>query len=233
MKGKIGIIVIILSFLISLNPYWLIFGVPLFVIGIILLLLSQKSIKSKLIWIITPIIFWYPFMHLFLYLMGIIGTVTAQKLDLIFPKNFEGKAIVISNMPCGKEIEIIDNREQLKIPESGILLYKGNLRSGYINNRYLKINNNGKKMEIATRANYMYFEDSENKPDKSVVGIWLSGGGTKYNPNPDGGIKYSFREFVISSKDSLEKWSDFKSSRELERITDSLVENCKNKNQPQ
>tara|TARA_R100001369_G_C3287445_1_gene163260 strand:- start:576 stop:875 length:300 start_codon:yes stop_codon:yes gene_type:complete len=99
MKRKIGII-IVLSFLISFNPYWLIFGVPLFLIGIILLLLSRKSIKSKLIWILTPIILWYPFMQLFFYLMGTIGTATAQKLDLICPTTFEGKAIIISNMPC-------------------------------------------------------------------------------------------------------------------------------------
>ena len=230
MKGKIGIVIIILSFLISLNPYWLIFGVPLFIIGIILLLLSQKSIKSKLIWILTPIILWYPFMNLFFYLMGTIGTATAQKLDLIFPENFKGKAIVISEMPCGEEIEIIDNREQLRIPKNGILLYKGNLKSGYINNRYFKIGKNGKKTEIPTRANYMYFDDSENKPDESVEGIWLIGGGTKYNPNPNSGNNYSFKEFLISSKDSLEKWDDFKSSRKLERITDSLVEKCKYKN---
>ena len=230
MKGKIGIVIIILSFLISLNPYWLIFGIPLFLIGIISLLLSRKSIKSKLIWILTPIILWYPSMLLFFYLMGTIGTATAQKLDLIFPENFEGKAIVISNMPCGKEIEIIDNREQLKIPESGILLYKGDLKSGYINNQYFKISKDGKKTEIPTRANYMYFEDSENIPNESVKGIWLSGGGTKYNPNPNGGINYSYREFVISSKDSLEKWNDFKSSRKLDRVTDSLVESCKDKN---
>ena len=230
MKGKIGIVIIILSFLISLNPYWLIFGIPLFLIGIISLLLSRKSIKSKLIWILTPIILWYPSMLLFFYLMGTIGTAKAQKLDLIFPENFEGKAIVISNMPCGKEIEIIDNREQLKIPESGILLYKGDLKSGYINNQYFKISKDGKKTEIPTRANYMYFEDSENIPNESVEGIWLSGGGTKYNPNPNGGINYSYREFVISSKDSLEKWNDFKSSRKLDRVTDSLVESCKDKN---
>ena len=230
MKGKIGIVIIILSFIISLNPYWLTFGVPLFFIGIIILLLSQKSIKLKLIWILTPIFLWYPFMNLFFYLMGTIGTATAQKLDLIFPENFKGKAIVISEMPCGEEIEIINNREQLRIPESGILLYKGNLKSGYINNRYFKIDKNGKKTEIPTRANYMYFEGSENRPDESIEGIWFSGGGTKYNPNPNGGINYSYKEFLISSKDSLEKWNDFKSSRKLERITDSIVEKCKNKN---
>ncbi|GAA5219668.1 hypothetical protein GCM10025777_02980 [Membranihabitans marinus] len=162
--------------------------------------------------------------------MGIIGTATAQKLDLIFPENFKGKAIVISDMPCGEEIEIIENRKQLRIPENGILLYKGKLKSGYINNRYFKIDNSGNKTEIPTRANYMYWEDSENKPDESVVGIWLSGGGTKYNPSPNGGINYSFIEFVISSKDSLEKWSEFKRTKKLEKLTDSLVTECKNKN---
>ena len=145
MKAKIGIGIIIIAFLVCLNPYLLIFGVPLFIIGIIILLLSDKNLKTKLIWILTPIILWYPSMHLYFYLMGTIGTATAQKLDLIFPENFKGKAIVVSDMPCGEEIKIIDNREQLRIPENGILLYKGNLKSGYINNRYFKIDNNGNK----------------------------------------------------------------------------------------
>tara|TARA_R100001369_G_C3287445_1_gene163259 strand:- start:192 stop:416 length:225 start_codon:yes stop_codon:yes gene_type:complete len=74
----------------------------------------------------------------------------------------------------------------------------------------------------------MYFEDSENIPNESVEGIWLSAGGTKYNPN--GGINYSYREFEVSSEDSLKKWNDFKSSRKLDRVSESLVENCKDKN---
>jgi len=162
--------------------------------------------------------------------MGTIGTATAQKLDLIFPENFKGKAIVISEMPCGNEIEIIDNREQLRIPENGILLYKGNIKSGYINNRYFKIDKKGNKSEIPFRANYMYWDDSENKPNEREIGIWLSGGGSKYNPSSNGGINYSFREFIISSKDSLEKWTEFKRLRELEKLTDSSVAECKNKN---
>ena len=120
------------------------------------------------------------------------------------------------------------NREQLKTPENGILLYKGNLKSGYINNRYFKIDKNGKKTEIPFRAHYMYFEDSKDKPDESLIGIWSLGGGKKSKSNSKGGINYSYREFVISSKDSLEKWSGIKRSRGLEKLTDSLVEKCKN-----
>ncbi|RNC85801.1 MAG: hypothetical protein ED557_03230 [Balneola sp.] len=230
MKTKIGIGIIIASFLISINPYLLIFGIPLYIIGIVILLFSNSKLKTKLIWIFAPMILWYPFTHLFFYLLGIIGTATAQKLDLIFPENFEGKVIVVSNMPCGQEIDIIDNREQLLIPENGVLLYKGNLKSGYINNRYFKIANDRNKSEIPFLANHMFWEDSNNKPNESIVGIWLGGGGTKYNPNPNAGINYSFREYLISSKDSLKKWGEFKYSRELERLTDTLVAKCKNEN---
>ena len=96
MKSKIGIGLIILSFLICLNPYFLIFGIPIFLIGSLILLISNKKLKSKLIWIFIPLIFWYPTMNLFIYLTGIIGTATAQKLDIIFPENFsEGSSLLV------------------------------------------------------------------------------------------------------------------------------------------
>ena len=225
MKVKIGGIIIILSFLISLNPYLLIFGIPLFIIGIITLLLFNKDLKTKLIWILTPIILWYPMMKLFLYLMGVIGTANAQKLDLIFPKNFKGKAIIISEMPCGEKIKIIDKREQLYIPENGILLYNGSFKGGYVNNRYFTIDKNGNKTTIPFLANYMFWDDSETKPSESKIGVWLSGGGSIYNHDSYGGINYSFREFLISSNDSLEKWSELK---QLEKLANGIVAKCKN-----
>lgn len=228
MKGKIGTIIIILSFLVSLNPYWLIFGIPLFIIGVVILSFSTKDIIVKLIWIVAPLILWYPSVFLFFYLIGTIGTATAQKLDLIFTENFKGKAIVIPNMPCGESIEIVENREQLKIPENGILLYKGDLKSGYVNNRYFKVDKKGEKTELPFRANYMYFENSDKKPDEKVVGVWLRGIGKKYNPNHIGGINYEYREYIVSSKDSLEKQFDFKRLKKLEELTDSIVDKCKN-----
>ncbi|PZW37595.1 hypothetical protein LX95_02877 [Mesonia algae] len=65
MKGKIGIAIIILGFLICLNPYWLIFGLPSFIIGGIILSISNMKFKTKLFWIISPIILWIPFTYLF------------------------------------------------------------------------------------------------------------------------------------------------------------------------
>lgn len=175
---------------------------------------------------VAPLLLWYPCMHLFFYLAGTIGTATAQKLDILFPENFKGKAIVISEMPCGEAIEIIDNREQLRIPENGILLYKGKLNPGYVNNRYFKIDKSGNKTEMPLLGNHMYWDDLEDKPSGSEVEIWLNGGGTKYNPGPNGGVKYSFREFVVSSKDSLKQWSKVKRSGKLGKLTDSLVKRC-------
>jgi len=229
MKSKIGIGLIILSFIICLNPYFLIFGIPTFLIGSLILSLSNKNLKSKVIWIFTPLIIWYPIMTLFIYVTGIIGTATAQKLDFIFPENFKGKAIIVPNMPCGQKVEFYKNREQIKIPESGILLYQGELEYGYVNHKYYSKDRNGKKSEILALHNYMFWDDYENPPKTGKLGVWSKGGGQKYFNNSNE-INYSFREFILSSKDSLNKWNNFKRNKKFEKKTDSLVKICLKKN---
>lgn len=229
MKSKIGIGLIILSFIICLNPYFLIFGIPTFLVGSLILFRSNKNLKSKLLWFFTPLIIWYPIMNLFIFITGIIGTATAQKLDFIFPENFKGKAIIVSNMPCGQEVEFYKNREQIKIPESGILLYQGELKYGYINHKYYSIDKNGKKSELLALYNYMFWDDYENPPKTEKFGVWSGGGGQKYFNNSNE-IMYSYSEFILSSKDSLNKLNDFKKNNEFEKKIDSLVLNCMKKN---
>ena len=119
-KYIIGLTIIVLTFLVSLNPYLLIFTIPIFLIGVGLLWFSKTKILKKILWTVLPLILWYPLMHLFFYLSGIIGTATAQKLDFNFPDNFKGKAIVIQQIDCGQEILKKDGREQLNFPENGI-----------------------------------------------------------------------------------------------------------------
>jgi hypothetical protein len=169
-------------------------------------------------------------MNLFIYVTGIIGTATAQKLDFIFPENFRGKAIIVPNMSCGQTVEFYKNREQVKIPENGILLYQGELKYGYVNHKYYSINKNGKKSELLALHNYMFWDDYEKPPKTGKFGVWSKGGGQKYFNNTKEEIKYSFREFILSSKDSLNKWNNFKRNRKLEKKTDSLVEKCVKKN---
>lgn len=228
-NSKIGIGIIIIGFLISLNPYWLIIAIPIFLIGVVLLILSNKSRLEKVLWTIIPIALWYPGMFLFMYLIGNIGTAMAQKIDFIFKEDFEGKAMVIYNMKCGQEVYKIDEREQLEIPENGILLYKGEIKSGYINHNYYFEDKIGVKTKIPERANHMYFESSELKPDKSIVGVWLGGMGNKSINLPKPEVEFKYITLTVSSADSIGKYSEFHYSKNFEAISDGLVQNCTKK----
>jgi hypothetical protein len=184
-----------------------------------------------MLWTIIPIALWYPGMFLFMYLIGNIGTAMAQKIDFIFKEGFEGKAIVISKMECGQKIKTIENREQLEIPSNGVLFYQGEIKSGYINHNYYFEDKTGKKIKIPERANHMYFESSEHKPNKSIIGVWLGGMGTKSINFPKLEVEFKYISLTVSSADSIDNYSEFHYSKNFESISDSLVQNCiKNEN---
>lgn len=188
---------------------------------------SNSPKKTKLLWTLVPLILWYPAGFLFTYLAGTIGFSTAQKLEFVFPENFIGKAIVIEKMPCGQPKKIINGREQLYIPENGILLYQGELETGYVNHKYYKLQANGQKIEIPERYHYMYFDSEKIKPDSTVVGAWLTENGTAYINDVDRKIEYNFMNVIVSSKDSLQKYYEFDYSKKLEEGVDSLVRGCR------
>lgn len=220
----IGKVIIVLTFIASLNPYILIFTVPVFIIGAILVWISNLRTKVKAFWTFLPILLWYPSFYLFMYLSSVVGTATAQKLDFVFPIDFEGKVIVVENMPCGQPVKTENGREQLFIPENGILLYSGELKAGYVNHKYFRLLPNGQKTELPERANYMYFDSEKQKPSTSIEGAWLLGLGNGTNTQ---GNHYSYLNLLVASKDSAEKYYEFQYTKNIETLTDSLVNHCK------
>ncbi len=222
----IGIGIIVIGFLISLNPYLLIVAVPVFLIGAVILLLSNSSRLRKTLWTIVPLILWYPAMFLFMALLGIIGTATTQKLDFIFKEGFEGKVMIVSDRKCGQKVFKVDGREQLVIPENGVLLYQGKVKPGYINHGYYFESDEGMKIEIPERADHMYWEGSSKHPNKSIVGIWVGGMGTKHINLPKPEVEFKYLSLTVSSADSIGKYSEFHYSKNFEALSDSLVQEC-------
>ena len=230
MKDKkyiIGLTIIILTFFVSLNPYLLIFTVPVFLIGVGLLWFSKTKILTKTLWTVLPLLFWYPSMHLFFYLSGIIGTATAQKLDFNFPDNFKGKAIVVQQIDCGQEILKKDGREQLNFPENGILLYNGKIESGYINHQYFYVTNTGDRKKIPERANYMFWDEVKTKTSSSEVGVWFEGMGMATQIPSDKLSEYKYLEMIVSSKDSLEKYYDFQYNKRTDSLKFEIMKQCR------
>ncbi|MBK0404805.1 hypothetical protein I5M27_17570 [Adhaeribacter sp. BT258] len=226
MKAKIGIIIIILAFAVSLNPYLLIFTIPAFVIGVILLWFEKTKIKIKVAWTLLPIVIWYPAVLLFMFLSATIGTATGQKLDFIFPKDFIGPVVVIDKMNCGQPINKIEGREVLNIPNNGILLYKGTIKSGYVNHRYFRRDKTGNLIEIKDSGTKTFWE-KENKPKQdNEIDVFLRGMGSTVSNLPEP-IDYSWMTLIVSSKDSLPNFDDFGYNKQMSQEAESLIRKCK------
>jgi len=119
---KIGIVLLILGFVISFLGYGtIIIGLPVYLVGIITLLFGALKIKKKLLWILTPMILFYPTFKM-------VGSISyyfsdIQKVDLILPADFKGKAIIIDNTDFGQKFEEKSRREQIIFDKSGIVFY--------------------------------------------------------------------------------------------------------------
>ena len=119
---KIGIGLIIIGFLI---PFFVfmggIIGIPIFIIGVITLLFGTLKLKQKLIWILTPLLLYYPVSKAYYEISFYLADI--QKVDLILPAGFKGTAIIIDNADFGQTFDKKYRREQIVFDENGISFY--------------------------------------------------------------------------------------------------------------
>lgn len=228
MIGRIGAGIIILAFILSvLSPYVLMFTIPAFILGLILVWIGKNKPVAKALWTFLPLLLWYPTFWLYMLLNGIIGTAAAQKFDFIFQNNFKGKMILIGPLPCGQPVQRKDGREQLFVPDNGILLYQGDVESGFVNHRYFYRLSNGNLKIIPARANYMYVDDNKNPPPSQEVGVWHGGFSARGLSEIDPEIEYRGLELTVDSKDSIGLHNEFQKERRFQTLTDSIIRACK------
>ena len=119
---KIGIGLIIIGFLIPTYVFMgFIIGLPIFMIGVIFLLFGTFKLKQKLLWILTPLVLFYPTSKAVHEISFYFADI--QKVDLILPENFKGTAIIIDNTDFGQKFNKKHRREQIVFNENGIVFY--------------------------------------------------------------------------------------------------------------
>ncbi|MDF1697744.1 MAG: hypothetical protein P1U56_17995 [Saprospiraceae bacterium] len=220
----IGKILITLGLIISLNPYLMVFfGGPTFLIGALIYLNTKNSIQSKLLWILTPIVIWYPLMLSFYWVCGAIGTATAQKKDYIIPENFRGKIKVVESQ-CGQVPKIKDGRIQFEIPSNGIYLFNGELKSGYVNEKFYIKKQNSELEEIESKPWATRDEEKDTKGSERITGIY-GGAFGHFGDN-----KANFIEKYIETNKIYDEQVFFQITKRQDEILDSLRANCENKN---
>jgi len=231
MKTKLGITIIILSFVVSLNPYTLIFVTPVFLIGCLILWLSKSSIKKKVILTIAPIILWYPGFLGFMYLNSYLGPKLAQKVEYRIPNGFKGQVMVIFPVECGQPVREENGREIIDIPEDGIVYYQGNIEAGYINWTY-KLQDHDKPAGIYEFKTWNMSEEELKNINPDSLGVFGGGGWSTMSASSDDNsneneISYKVRTLRIDNWKNREEHfaEDMKDS--LQNIYEQKIRDCK------
>jgi hypothetical protein len=222
---KTGIVLIIISWLACLNPYWLIFAGPVFVVGLIVVWFSRAKTKTKLLTTILPLLLWYPGMYAFF----ILASRRMTPETFLIPKDFRGRITLIYSEPCGQTVPKVDGRLIYKVPDNGIMILTNEFETGIIDHEYYFVDENGNKVGKITPLNQHDFneeytlEKNMNEPPRNKVGIFhlgTSGGSTLNNGD------YKSHVMAVNSWDSLRVQN---SSGFVDSFVDSILFDCRQK----
>jgi hypothetical protein len=161
-KYLFGLTLILISFVACVVSFWLlIFGVPIFVAGTILVLFSRVTAKKKLIVTILPIVLYFPTTYLFLFAYNY-----STPKTFIIPDSYEGPIRIVYNENCGTKYFKKNGNLTLVFPDNGILILNEKFDGG-VNNRYFLLSRNGQKKLI---KGYVGFEKESKKTPYILIG---------------------------------------------------------------
>ena len=215
----IGLTLIISSFIVCLiSFYLLVFGIPTFLIGAILIFLSKQTIKTKLLTTLIPLVLYIPCTFLFLFIYNY----SSQKTILI-PKNFNGNLRVVYEENCGVVYEKKEGVKTLTFPDNGILILNEDF-DNHVNYKYYLVDKLGNKTEIP-----QIFDSKDRVQKRSCVLVGGSGtiGQTvEANSISKEGKEIFYKDFFVYNKYTIDR-NDYKSQQRFDSLTTVIVNQCR------
>ena len=212
------ILIIIGAGLTTFIPYLLyiyFFPFIIFIIGLIILWLTNRKVKTKILWSLCPILFFFSYQFLWKWYN------TTEPETFLIPEKYRGKVLIVFNSKCGEEIEYENGRRIYKVPNDGILLTKFNDEQGFINQEFYLVDKNGnrksiKQLDVRDFNEEWTTEKNPKEPSRQKLAIFNAG--TTYSNGNS--------EFCISKYKDLEKL-DFKYDQKFDSILSRKTSNCK------
>ena len=215
-RDKIGISFLIIGFLIPFFIYFgLIIGLPIYIIGIIILLFGNLKIKQKLLWILIPAILFVPVSKTFSSISFYFADI--QKFDIILPENFKGTAIIIDNSDFGQTFEKKHRREQIIFKENGIAFYPTELEMDRSKFRVFTKQKNGELKQILL---------SSETSEKNTL---LAYGESRFEKTVESEIKYIPYDFIKIGENFTEQSNSEKRNELIELIKKGEIKTVYNK----
>lgn len=221
------------TFGLTFAAFFAIIGLPIFIAGIILVLMSKKPWKQRLI----PIGFFILGIVAFWPIWRIINTVGPE--TFLIPDNYRGRVNIIFKEGCGNELKKTDEGFIYKIPNNGILILNAKQKFGIIDHTYYLVDNNGNKaelpkMDVRDFNEEWTLEKNPNEPARDKLGVfhWGRMGSMGKKIDVNGNVKneddlYTYSEFYVSTYNDLTERFDFKYESEFDSLRDKELEKCK------
>ncbi|HWY37225.1 MAG TPA: hypothetical protein VNY73_01605 [Bacteroidia bacterium] len=151
-----------------------------------------------------------------------------EKEIYLIPGNFEGKFRVIYGENCGEQPLYENGRRVMKIPDSGILIIQPKFQSGWVDNEYYLIDDNGKRTKLD-----QLFDHKERLIGSP--GVLMGGSGSMGGEMPDGSsssespLAIHFTDFTIYNKNTatLSDRQYTLTERKFDSLTTALVGKCR------
>jgi len=121
----------------TFTAFFTLLGLPIFLTGIILILLTKRKSKTKILWILgctIGIVLFWP-------IWNKINAVAPE--TYLVPESFSGKIKIIYGLECGVDPKVENGRKILEIPDDGILFVNYEFKSGIVDHEYYIIDENG------------------------------------------------------------------------------------------
>jgi len=208
----VGLLLIAITFVACVISFWLLYyGIFLFAAGTLLVFLSKKPIKTKLLTTILPIIIYVPVTYVFL----LAYNYTTPKTFLI-PIDYDGTVRVVYEEKCGVELHVENGRQIFQFPKSGILILNEPF-DGRINHEYYLVDKSGRQIKVT-----QVLDDKDL--GKKLPSIQVGGAGTLGVSDSDKGITFS--DFYLYNKDTTVR-DDYELSQRFDSLTTEIVRACR------
>lgn len=227
-------LLVIGAFGLTYAAFFALTGLPIFIVGLILVLTSlKKSWKQRLIpvgiLIIGVIVFWP--------IWRVINSVGTEVF--LIPDNYRGRVNIIYKKGCGIELKRNDEGLVYKIPNDGLLILDKEQKFGFIDHSYYLVDGNGNrtelpKMDVRDFNEEWTLEKNPNEPPRDKLGIfhWGRTGSMGKMMDEKGNISnqaelYTFSEFYVSTYSDLFNRFNFKYEKEFELLKETKLAKCK------
>ncbi|ANE50407.1 DUF6843 domain-containing protein [Flavisolibacter tropicus] len=175
----IGASLIVIAFIFAVISYYLlIFCIPLFVIGLIVVSFARVTIKRWILTCVLPVALWLPCSYMFLYAYG-----WNPKEVYLIPDGYTGPISIVYEEKCGTTPLKENGFKTFRVPDNGILIVNLPRKNGFINHEYYYLKKDGTKTKLA-EANY-YDTSLRQVPSVSFTGSGMigsiSGGEIQYS----------------------------------------------------